>query len=108
MAEDIAKPDLLIDCLQGDRETNIAAFREVFFSAAYLSVNLDAGKFSLWPANVTTDSSQDLRALDTETTRTGRCVRPGTQTSKATQRDRHQQHPASLQALQRQMTSKAN
>lgn len=43
----------------------MAAFGSLFFSAAYLSVNLDAGKFTLWSANVNTSSSPDFRALDT-------------------------------------------
>lgn len=66
VAEDTTEPDLLIDCLQGVRETDMAAFGSLFFSAAYLSVNLDAGKFTLWAANSTTNSKQDFRALDTK------------------------------------------
>lgn len=67
VAEDAAEPDLLIDSLQGERETDMASFGSIFFSAAYLSVNLDVGKFTLWSANVDTDNStQDFRALDTK------------------------------------------
>lgn len=67
VAEDTAEPDLLIDSLQASRESDMASFGSVFFSAAYLSVNLDAGKFKLWSANVDTqNSTQDFRALDTE------------------------------------------
>lgn len=67
VANDTTEPDLLIDSLQGDRETDMASFGSIFFSAAYLSVNLDVGKFTLWSANVDTENStQDFRALDTE------------------------------------------
>lgn len=45
----------------------MASFGSIFFSAAYLSVNLDVGKFTLWSANLDTENStQDFRALDTE------------------------------------------
>lgn len=67
VAEDTTEPDLLIDSLQASRESDMASFGSVFFSAAYLSVNLDAGRFRLWSANVDTqNSTQDFRALDAE------------------------------------------
>lgn len=66
VAEDTDEPDLLIDCLEGVRETDMAAFGSLFFSAAYLSVNLDAGRFTLWAANSTKNSEQDFHALDTK------------------------------------------
>jgi hypothetical protein len=66
VAEDTTEPDLLIDSLQGERQDHMAPFGSILFSAAYLSVNLDAGKFTLWSANVTTNSSPNFRALDTK------------------------------------------
>lgn len=67
VAEDTTESDLLIDSLQAERETDMASFGSIFFSAAYLSVNLDVGKFTLWSANVDRENSTlDFRALDTE------------------------------------------
>lgn len=65
IAEDTTEPDLLIDYLEGDRESDIAAFGSPFFSAAYLLVNLNTGKFTLWSANVNMSSDPDFHALDT-------------------------------------------
>lgn len=62
--EDGDEPDLLIDSLQGVNENDMAVFGATFFSAAYLTVNVDAGKFKLWAANTTENVTPDLRALN--------------------------------------------
>lgn len=66
VAEDGDEPDLLIDAMQDVNENDMAMFGSAFFSAAYLTVNVDAGKFKLWSANTTGNLNQDLRALNDE------------------------------------------
>lgn len=66
VAEDGDEPDLLIDSMQAVNANDMAMLGSVFFSAAYLTVNVDAGKFKLWSANATGNPDQDLRALNTE------------------------------------------
>lgn len=61
--EDGDEPDLLIDSLQDVNENDMAVFGATFFSAAYLTVNVDAGKFKLWTVNTTENTTPDLRAL---------------------------------------------
>lgn len=66
IAEDGNEPDLLIDSSQGVNANDMAMFGSIFLSAAYLTVNVDAGKFKLWSVSTIGNGSQDLRAVDVE------------------------------------------
>lgn len=55
-------PNFLINSGQDVNANDMAALGSTFLSVAYLMVNQDAGKFSLWAANPTTKS--DLVAVD--------------------------------------------
>lgn len=55
-------PDLLIDSMQDVNANDMAQLGSMFLSSAYLQVNQDAGQFSLWAANPTSD--EDLVAMD--------------------------------------------
>lgn len=63
--EDMSEPDMLIDSQQDINANDMASFGAMFFSAAYMAVNLDAGKFTLWAANANS-TTEDLRALDAD------------------------------------------
>lgn len=56
-------PVMLVTSLQGGNSDDMPYLGSQFLSAAYLQVNQDAGHFSLWKANPTTD--EDLVAVDT-------------------------------------------
>ncbi|KAI3400508.1 hypothetical protein diail_2707 [Diaporthe ilicicola] len=66
IAEDTTEPDLLFDSLQNINENDMAVFGNIFFSAAYLMANYDAEKFTLWAASTTGNSSDEIRAVDTD------------------------------------------
>ncbi|KAF6803867.1 hypothetical protein CSOJ01_10596 [Colletotrichum sojae] len=55
-------PVLLVTSLQGSSSSAMPYLGSQFLSAAYLQVNQDAGQFSLWKANPTTN--EDLVAMD--------------------------------------------
>ncbi|KAG8161317.1 hypothetical protein KVR01_009581 [Diaporthe batatas] len=64
--DDMSEPDLLIDSEQDINENDMATFGSLFFQAAYMAVNLDTGKFTLWAANTNSSSTADFRALDAD------------------------------------------
>ncbi|KAK3291752.1 aspartic peptidase domain-containing protein [Chaetomium fimeti] len=59
---DPSGPNLLINSMQDINSNDMAALGTTFLSAAYLMVNQDTDRFTLWAANPTTES--DLVAVD--------------------------------------------
>ena len=56
MQSDSSAPLVLMAPTAGDNDGDTPIIGMQFFSAAYLMVDLDAGTFTLWQANATTDS----------------------------------------------------